>query len=98
MDDQQLKQLIRDFIADNLLYSTAGFVISEDLSLLKEGIIDSLGVVELVEFVQGRFGLKVAQAEVTPDNFDSVAKIAAFVQVKLNEKEALNHQESINQA
>jgi acyl carrier protein len=50
--------------------------------LLREGIIDSLGVVELVEFVQTTFGIKVEQQEVRPDNFDSVEKLAAFVRRK----------------
>jgi len=39
-------------------------------------------VVELVEFVQKNFKVKVSQHEVTPDNFDSVAKLAAFVRRK----------------
>ena len=41
-----------------------------------------LGVVELVEFLQTQFQLKVEQQEVRPDNFDSVAKMAAFVRRK----------------
>ena len=49
----------------------------------REGIIDSLGVVELVEFVQSRFGVRVDQQEVVPDNFDSVSRLAAYVRRKL---------------
>ena len=82
-DRQQIEPPIRDFIAANLLYSKEGFTYADDASLLREGIIDSLGVVELVEFLQTRFGVKVEQQEVRPDNFDSVAKLAAFVRRKL---------------
>jgi acyl carrier protein len=74
---------IRDFIAKNLLYSTEGFTYTDDASLIQEGIIDSLGVVELVEFVQSQFGVKVDQQEVVPANFDSVVKLAAFIRGKL---------------
>jgi acyl carrier protein len=80
--NQQIEPPIRDFIAANLLYSKDGFTYADDASLLREGIIDSLGVVELVEFLQTSFGLKVEQQEVRPDNFDSVAKMAAFVRRK----------------
>ncbi len=73
---------IKDFLARNLLYSADGFPYADDASLLREGIIDSLGVVELVEFVQNRFGVKVDQQDVVPENFDSVAKIAAYVSRK----------------
>ena len=77
-----VEQPIREFIANNLLYSTEGFTHTDDVSFLQEGIIDSLGVVELVEFLQSRFNVKVEQQEVRPDNFDSVAKMAAFVRRK----------------
>ena len=80
--DQNIEQPIRDFIATRLLYSNEGFPHADDASLLREGIIDSLGVVELVEFLQAHFQLKVEQQDVRPDNFDSVAKMAAFVRRK----------------
>ncbi len=80
---QAIEQDLRDFIARNLLYSTEGFAYSDEASLLREGIIDSLGVVELVEFVQKQFGIKVDQQEVIPEHFDSVARLAAYVRHKL---------------
>jgi acyl carrier protein len=84
-DSQQLETAIRDFIATRLLYSSEGFNYADDTPLLREGIIDSLGVVELVEFVQTRFCVKVEQQDVRPDNFDSVSKLAAFVRRKRGE-------------
>jgi acyl carrier protein len=78
----QVKQDIKDFLATNLLYSVDGFPYGDDASLLREGIIDSLAVVELVEFVQKRFSIKVDQQDVVPENFDSVSKIAAYVSRK----------------
>jgi acyl carrier protein len=80
--DAQIEAPLREFIATNLIYSKDGFTYADDASLLKEGIIDSLGVVELVTFLQTRFGLKVEQSDVRPENFDSVAKLAAFVRSK----------------
>jgi acyl carrier protein len=84
--NQDIEASIRDFIATRLLYSKEGFTYPDDASLLREGVVDSLGVVELVEFLQGHFGLKVEQQEVRPDNFDSVAKMAAFVRRKQRPK------------
>jgi acyl carrier protein len=80
--DQNIEPAIRDFIARQLLFSSEGFPHPDDTSLLREGIIDSLGVVELVEFLQAHFQVKVEQPDVRPDNFDSVAKMAAFVRRK----------------
>lgn len=70
---------IKDFIAANLLFNPDGFTYADDASFLREGIIDSLGVMELVEFVQKSFGVIVAQNDVTVEHFDSVTKLAAFI-------------------
>jgi acyl carrier protein len=74
---------IRSFVAENLLYDPNGFTYPDDASFLREGIIDSLGVMQLVEFVQSRFRVAVEPAEVTPENFDSVARLARFIGRKL---------------
>ena len=50
---------------------------------MEEGIIDSLGILELVMFVEQEFGVKVADEDVTPENFDSVNKLVNYVQRKL---------------
>jgi len=81
-DDLQIEEHIRDFVSRNLLYSDMGFTYPDDASFLQEGIIDSLGVMELVAFAQKAFGVKVDQPEVTTAHFDSVAKLAAFVRRK----------------
>lgn len=81
----QIEQPIRDFIASNLLFSETGFGYADDTSFLQEGIVDSLGVTELVEFVQKTYGIKVEQQEVTRDHFDSVARLSAFVRQKLSQ-------------
>ena len=88
----QIEVRIREFIAGNLLFSQDGFPYADDVSFLREGIIDSLGVMELVEFVQKTFGVKVDQQEVTPDNFDSLAKLAAFVRRKAAAQTGANNQ------
>jgi acyl carrier protein len=77
-----IESRIKDFIAANLLFSPDGFSYSDDASFLREGIIDSLGVMELVEFVQKSFGVIVAQNEVTPEHFDSITMLASFIRHK----------------
>lgn len=77
-----IEAAIRSFIATSLLYSEDGFPYADDASLLRERIIDSLGVVELAAFLSLRFGVRVEQSDVRPENFDSVARLAAFVRRK----------------
>ena len=80
--DPTLPARIREFIAKELLFNPDGFPYADDTSFLEEGIVDSLGVMELVGFVQKEFGLLVDQDEVLPDNFGSVALLAAYVERK----------------
>lgn len=73
---------IKNFIAQNLLFSDNGYTYSDDDSFLEEGIVDSIGVLELVAFVEDQFGITVDDMEVTPDNFDSVTKLSGYVRRK----------------
>jgi len=77
---------VRDFIVKNLLFSADGFNFADDVSFLDEGIIDSLGIIELVSFVEGQFGISVADRELVPDNFDSVQKLTGYICRKVGEK------------
>lgn len=81
-DDSQIESRIRDYIAKNLLYSSDGFPHGDDASFIQEGIVDSLGILQLVEFVQKDFEVTVDQQEVTPENFDSVNKLGRYVRWK----------------
>ncbi|MBI5566864.1 MAG: acyl carrier protein [Chloroflexi bacterium] len=72
------EEIIRTHIAQNILFSKT-YAHSDDASFLEEGIIDSMNVMELILFVEEKFGVEVADDEIVPDNFDSVARIAAFV-------------------
>ena len=79
----EIEAKIRTYIAHNLLFSDNGFTYNDDDSFLQEGIIDSIGVLELVLFVEETFDLIVPDFEITPDNFDSVNKLTNFIRRKL---------------
>ena len=82
--NEQLAGSIHKFIEDDLLMGQ-GIDFSSDDALLEEGIIDSLGLLEVVTFIETEFDISVDDAEVTLDNFGSVNAIAAFVKSSKNE-------------
>jgi acyl carrier protein len=55
---------------------------SDAESFLRSGIIDSLGMLELVAFLEKEFGIKIADVELVPENLDSLARVCAFVERK----------------
>ena len=73
---------IREFIVKNLYYAEDDPIAEED-SFLETGVVDSMGVMELVAFVQSEFGIEVAQHEIVVENFDSIRKLANYVRKKL---------------
>jgi acyl carrier protein len=79
----EIETKIQRFVADNFLFSEGVFEYENDTSFLREGIIDSLGVMELVSFVESQYRIPVVPLDVTPENFDSVTKLANYIRSKL---------------
>lgn len=77
-----INEQIRAFIAENLLFSGDGYPLKDEESFLESGVVDSLGVLELVTFVEENCAIEVQETEIIPDNFDSVSKLADFIRRK----------------
>jgi len=77
-----IEDKIREFIVKNLYYAE-GAALSDDASFIAEGVIDSIGAMELVAFVESEFKIKVEMSEVVVKNFDSIHRMADFVRRKL---------------
>jgi acyl carrier protein len=72
---------LRGFITENF-YVPDPTQLTDDASLLDSGVVDSTGVMEIVTFIEGEFGIKVEDTEVVPDNLDTIGRVAAFVERK----------------
>ena len=70
---------IKAFIIENFLFGQEGRGFSDDESFLENGIIDSTGLLELVAFVEERYGITIADRELLPENLDSLQNITAFI-------------------
>lgn len=72
-------QRVRNFILDTFLFTDDPSALDDDDSFLDKGIIDSTGVLELVMFLEDELGVQVSDAELIPENLDSVNRVSAFV-------------------
>ncbi|HVK75743.1 MAG TPA: acyl carrier protein [Kofleriaceae bacterium] len=70
---------VTKFIVDNFLFGNVAEAPAPRTSFMETGLIDSTGVLELVAFVEEKYGVKVGDDELVPENLDSVANLAAFV-------------------
>ena len=73
---------IRDFILENFMAGESEEALDNDSSFLGKGIIDSMGVLELVAFVEETYGIEIDDDELIPDNFDSVSKLVSYIRRK----------------
>ena len=69
---------IAKFVSEKLSVGQNGDL-SYDQSLLESGAIDSVGIFELVTFLENEFGITIGDEQIVPGNFETVNAIAAFV-------------------
>ena len=76
-----LQQDIRSFIVENFLFGEDNGL-EDDSSFVKEGIVDSTGIMQLVSFIQEQYMIAIEDEELTPENLDSITKVSAFIEEK----------------
>ena len=74
-----VEQTVRDYILENFLFTTDASVLGVDESFLAKGIIDSTGMLEVIFFLEDKFGIRIDDAEMIPENLDSISNIVRFV-------------------
>lgn len=73
-----MKEKVRNFIVENFLFGNDGGI-ADDASLLNEGVIDSTGVLELIQFLEEEFSIAIEDEELVPENLDSIDNIVQFL-------------------
>jgi acyl carrier protein len=77
-----VQQELREFIVNELASGQGAGEITADEDLIKRGIVDSLGVQQLVDFCQSRYRIRVADADLVPENFQTLRQLAEYVDRK----------------
>ena len=76
-----LRQELKSYIIDNFLFGVDEGL-KDDTSLLEQGILDSTGVMELVEYLEAIHDIKIEDYELLPENLDSINSICKFIESK----------------
>ena len=75
----EIKIQLKDYIAKNILFNPQGYPYPDDASFMEEGIVDSVGIMELIAFIEDNYAIVVDNTHITPQNFDTVTSLAAYV-------------------
>jgi len=83
-----VETVIKDYISRELVRDPALLPVADETSLLESGILDSLSLLQLVVFLEGRFGITVGDADLLPEHFATVNAICAYLRTREPEKQA----------
>ena len=85
-ETKRVSNTIRQFIMAHFPLARKQSIIEDDSPLLESGIVDSLGVLDLINFIEEAFQLTVSEEDLLPENFETIARMAGFVQGKNNDQ------------
>jgi acyl carrier protein len=78
----KIEQDLREFLCDSLFLTNVDSL-SDDDSFLEKGIVDSMGILHLIAFVEEKYGIPVEDQDLVTDNWDSVRRISDYVRSKI---------------
>ena len=79
MNETEILTRTRAYVQETFLYMRPGFALGDQDPLLQRGVIDSMGVMELLAFLRSEFGVVVADDDITETNLGTLADIARYV-------------------
>jgi acyl carrier protein len=82
-DIANIRDSVRSFIVDNFLFGIDEINFTDNISFLKAGIVDSTGILEIVNFIESEYHIRVDDRDVLPENLDSLSNIVAYVKRRL---------------
>jgi acyl carrier protein len=77
-----IEDKVRNFIVEELNWDGQASELTAEYPLIDGRVIDSLGIVQMVSFLEEEFGIRVGSEEVVPSNFESIRRLADFVNAK----------------
>lgn len=80
---EEMITLLRKYLFDSFLFGYSEEELSNDTSFLEIGVLDSIGIMEVVSFIEQNFAVRFQDSEIIPENLDTVNRMADFIRRKL---------------
>ena len=78
----EIERTLRSFIAEELFYGADRGALADNQPLQETGVIDSMGMLRLVTFLEETFGIEVLDSEVVPEHLGTLGGIISFIERK----------------
>ena len=77
------KELLKKYLFGELSKGVKIYDWNDDESLLETGIIDSLNIIQLLVFIEEKFGVKIGDDDLSPDNFENLNSLVTLIRKKI---------------
>ena len=84
LDGREIEEEIRVFLSQNTNIRLLGTELANDKSLISSGLIDSLGVLDIIAFLESHFGVEFEPDDLTGDNFENISSMADLIRSQRN--------------
>ena len=80
----EINEALQQFIQDQIVKGQKNVDLQKSTNLIEEGIIDSLGIMKLLTFIEETYNIQISDEELLPESFESLEAICAMVENKIN--------------
>jgi len=84
MSAESIREIVRDFIKKDLAKKPEHLEINDQDNIIMNGIVDSLGLIKIINFLEDRFSLKLNDIEIIPEHFESIESISILLERTLD--------------
>ena len=82
-DDDQIRAIVKEYLVKEFMYDRPEIVLTDEYALIEQGVVDSMGIIRLLTFIQEQFGIEVEPQELVLENFATILAIGGLVRSKL---------------
>jgi acyl carrier protein len=84
MSTDSNREIIRNFIKKNLVKKQEHLEINDQDNIIENGVVDSLGLIKMVNFLEEKFSLRLGDEDIVPENFESIESISILLERTMN--------------
>ena len=84
MNPASIEQDVRQFLDENYVLDAAAGALTREESLTRRGVLDSMGILELIVYLEERFSIEIPDEDTLPENLDTIDRIVSYVATRTN--------------
>jgi acyl carrier protein len=81
----EVEQRVREYIVENLRWHRPPEALTSDYRLIDNDVLDSMGIFEVISFVESHYGIEIDDQDLVPENFATISAIAKLVSGKAHD-------------